>query len=247
MGIGEGNLLNFDKYFTLFSNFFSLKIKYLWFCINYLLFINKCVYTFDPSIHLHMKPTPTNILHKMETFFQRALGINPERMVKSISTLSQIVAVFAVLYLGAFYYKIFTTDNLGSNLKLTNGFKLGWLYQLGALQFSVAVIFESLRLLLIATAFVYLYRFIKSLDIEDPFANIDSKKYINRVALLSAIFFLADTAGAIQIKFLAEANALPEKVSIFHFEYLFLMYFIHIFAALFSKGVDLKNEINMVV
>jgi hypothetical protein len=34
---------------------------------------------------------------------------------------------------------------------------------------------------------------------------------------------------------------------LFHFEYLFIAYFLNVFAQIFKRGVDLNNEIDLVI
>ena len=83
------------------------------------------------------------------------------------------------------------------------------------------------------------------MDISEPFKNIKSKDYLAAVAVLSILFFSVDAISMMHLAYFQDL--LSTKVRIFHFEYLFLAYFINVFAVIFKRGVDLNNEIDLVI
>lgn len=117
------------------------------------------------------------------------------------------------------------------------------LYSTNYTGFLIIGIYEVLRFAAIAILFFYLAKFIKSLDINDPFRNIHSKKHLNIVLICSIVFFVIDAIGTIHLNYLIENL----NLRLFHFEYLFLVYFLNVFAVIFNRGVALKNEIDLVI
>jgi hypothetical protein len=88
---------------------------------------------------------------------------------------------------------------------------------------------------------------LNAVDIKEPFKNVKSKDYLFSVAILSSVFFTVDAISMMHLAYFQDSLPIEGSLRIFHFEYLFLAYFINVFAVIFKRGVDLKNEIDLVI
>jgi len=109
------------------------------------------------------------------------------------------------------------------------------------------VFFEAIRFAVFALLIFYFSKFLGSLNNVDPFKNLVSKEYIIRVSFLSAIFFTVDFLGSLHLSNYQDLLAQGTRVTLFHVEFLVLAYFINVFALIFKKGADLKEEIDLVI
>lgn len=176
-------------------------------------------------------------------------NVEHKRAIGSLTAISRVVFVFALLFLGAYFYKLFNLDPATTNhFKLViSDLNILPLYTANRTVFVWMVIYEVLRLLTISVFFFYLSKFLTSLDIADPFKNIRSKEYIVLLAFLSMLFFVVDALGTVHLYYYEDLLAPHNSIRLFHFEYLFLAYFINMFAFIFKRGVDLNNEIDLVI
>lgn len=90
-------------------------------------------------------------------------------------------------------------------------------------------------------------KFTGSIDLSDPFQNLQSKTFLNKVVACSIGFFIVDAIGTLHLNYALEEIQPDLKIRLFHFEYLFIVYFLNVFAVIFNRGVDLKNEIDLVI
>ena len=113
--------------------------------------------------------------------------------------------------------------------------------------FVCLVAYEVVKLLVAAILFYYFIQFLNSLDKHDPFKHAKSRSYIMIVATCSIIFFSVDAIGMMHLAYVQNELLLKESLRIFHFEYLFIAYFLNVFAFVFKRGVDLNDEIELVI
>lgn len=119
------------------------------------------------------------------------------------------------------------------------------LHEMNSPLFITVVGLEIVLLLSAVFMSVYFILFVRSIDIEDPFKNERSKTYITRVAVLGVFILLLDLIIRLALQYMETGQA--GSISLLNFEYIIMVNFILFFATLFKKGVDLKNEINLVV
>ncbi len=178
-------------------------------------------------------------------FFQ----LKPHQTMASLINFSRIFFAFSILFLGAYLFKLFNihSDAIKHFNLVFAKINILPLYSNNLIGFIFIAAYEAIKITLVAITLFYFTKFLKSLDISDPFKNFESKKYIQRVALLSMIFFAIDALSAIHLNYYESLLSEGTPIHIFHFEYLFLAYFINVFAVIFNRGVDLKNEIDLVI
>jgi hypothetical protein len=153
------------------------------------------------------------------------------------------------MFIGVYIFKFIKID-LGS----TKHFKLRLsdinilpLYKSNYTTFVFLVGYEVIKIAVIATLFFYFIKFLNAVDIKEPFKNVKSKDYLFSVAILSSVFFTVDAISMMHLAYFQDSLPIEGSLRIFHFEYLFLAYFINVFAVIFKRGVDLKNEIDLVI
>ncbi len=176
-------------------------------------------------------------------------NLEPNRTIQSLNAISKVIFVFTLMFLAAYLFKLFNVNNETTKhfrLILTDTDILP-LFKTDTINFSFIATYEVVKLIIIALTFFYFIKFLNSIDFMDPFANINSKGYISKVAAMSILFFMADFIATLHLSNLKDALPDMGVIHIFHFEYLFLAYFINVFAIIFKRGVDLKNEIDLVI
>lgn len=183
-------------------------------------------------------------LNKMNGMF----NLKHEKSIDSLIAISRVVFVFTLLFLGAFFYKLFTiTSDTNHFRQVLSGVDILPLYKEHFSAFICMCVYDVLRLLLIGAVMFFFTAFLKSLDRTDPFKNLKSKEHITLVAFFALLFFVADGVGSIHLNYFEELLAPGANIRMFHFEYLMLAYFLNVFAFIFKKGVDLNNEIDLVI
>lgn len=172
-----------------------------------------------------------------------------ERSIKSLEAFSIMILIFVLLVLGTYIVKVFSID-----IASTKSFKLALsninilpLYTSNYSTFLVLAIIEIIKFAIAAFVFFYFIKFLKSLDKQNPFKNIISGEHIALVAILSIMFFILDAAGSFYLSFYDNELLMNDQLRSFHLEYLFLAYFLNVFAFIFKRGVDLNNEIDLVI
>lgn len=188
---------------------------------------------------------------------EKLIGMNklfntdPSKAIASLIAMSRVILVFALLFIGAYVFKLLTAGSASTKhfkLLLSNqAIDILSLYRSNFTGFLCLIAYDLLKLGNIALAFFYFVKFLKSLDMQTPFARLESKTYIQRVAWLSVVFFVIDALGTLHLSMYEDALGLNGQLRLFHFEYLILAYFINVFAFIFQRGVDLHNEIELVI
>lgn len=175
-------------------------------------------------------------------------NLKHEKSIDSLIAISRVVFAFTLLFLGAFFYKLFTINPDTNHFRqVLSGVNILPLYKEHFTTFMCMCVHDVLRLLLIGMVMFYFTAFLKSLDRKDPFRNLKSKEHITLVAFFALLFFVADGLGSIHLSYYEELLTPGATIRIFHFEYLMLAYFLNVFAFIFKKGVDLNNEIDLVI
>jgi len=64
---------------------------------------------------------------------------------------------------------------------------------------------------------------------------------------LDILFFVIDAISLLHLAYFQNSLPLESSFEVFRFEYLFLAYFLYVFAAIFKRGVDLNNELDSVI
>ncbi|MBX7206163.1 MAG: DUF2975 domain-containing protein [Bacteroidia bacterium] len=183
-------------------------------------------------------------LNKMNGMF----NLKHEKSIDSLIAISRVVFAFTLLFVGAFLYKLFTINPDTNHFRqVLSGVNILPLYKEHFTAFLCMCVYDVLRLLLIGAVMFFFTAFLKSLDRTDPFKNLKSKEHITLVAFFALLFFVADGVGSIHLSYFEELLTPGANIRIFHFEYLMLAYFLNVFAFIFKKGVDLNNEIDLVI
>ncbi len=193
----------------------------------------------------------SNFNNRLEKLLSSSFFFNlgGTKSLKSLKAFSYIIAFFALMFVAAYIYKWSAIPNGQTTwFKLVfNDINILPLYTQYKLVFTIVSILEILKLLLAALLFFQLAKFFQSLNPDDPFKNIDSKYYILRVFAIAVVFFIVDTISILYLHFFEEALGMNRSLRLFHFEYLFIVYFLFVFANIFKRGVDLNNEIDLVI
>jgi hypothetical protein len=181
----------------------------------------------------------------------RLMNMDQTKAKESLIAISKVVFAFSLLFIGAFVFKLFNLSSESTKhfkLVISNsGLDILPLYKSSIIHFICIITYEIIKLLVVAVAFLYFIKFLKSIDIADPFKNVASKEHIVFIASLSYIFFAIDALSAIHLNYIHDMIVGSDSLRLFNFEFLFMAYFINVFAFVFKKGVDLKNEIDLVI
>lgn len=189
-----------------------------------------------------------NTLEKLinSSFF---FNLNGAKSVKSLKNFSYIIAFFALMFIVAYVYKWtqISNGNMSSFKLIFNDINILPLNNQYKFVFGVVSTLEIIKLLLGSLLFFQLGKFFHSLDLENPFKNIVSKHYIIRTLAISILFFVIDAVAILYLNMFEDALGLTSSLRLFHFEYLFIVYFLYVFTIIFKRGVDLHNEIDLVI
>lgn len=177
------------------------------------------------------------------------VNIDPVKFIQTLKAFSKVFFIFALMFLGAFIFKLFKIDDEAiKHFKLIlSDIDILPLYKTSLVTFTFISLYEILKISLVAVTFYYFIKFLNSIDINEPFKNIKSKSNLSAVAVLSIVFFSVDAISMMHLAYFQEWLQTEGSIRIFHFEYLFLAYFINVFAVIFKRGVDLNNEIDLVI
>lgn len=172
------------------------------------------------------------------------------KRIQSLQTFSMLIALFSACMIPAILVKMFLAYQGSANhIKLiisNHGIDLLPLYTKNLFAFVCLNTYEMIKFGIISYTFYNLYLFLKSLDMANPFKFIKSKQYISAVSFCSGLFFVVDAIGAFHLNYYQSLLGI-EHVRIFHFEFLFIAYFLRTFAYIFNRGVDLNNELEQVI
>ncbi len=190
-----------------------------------------------------------NMMNALQGKYMNDASMIPKR-IQSLQTFSMLIALFSACMIPAILVKIVLANQGSANhirLIISNhGIDLLPLYSKNLFGFICLCTYEMIKFGLISYTFYNLYLFLKSLNMTNPFKYIVSKNYISVVALFSGIFFVVDAIGAFHLNYYQSALGIAH-VRIFHFEFLFIAYFLRIFAFIFNRGVDFNNELEQVL
>ena len=175
----------------------------------------------------------------------KIFNVKPTHSIDTLRNYSSLFFIAALFFLGAFIFKFcIFNPNIDQHFNLPiSRVDILPLYTNNYTGFLSLGIYEALRFACIAVLFFYFVKFIKSLDIAEPFKNLNSKKHLSKVLLCSMVFFVIDAIGTMHLNYLMEHL----HIRLFHFEYLFMVYFLNVFAVIFNRGIDLNNEIDLVI
>ncbi len=185
----------------------------------------------------------------VETFLTQTklFNLNNSRSIDSLRNLSYIIGIFAFMFIPAYLYKWYNASELQFFKLVFSDTNILPLYKSAPLGFISISIYEILKLLIAGYLMIRLAKFFGSLDKFNPFKNLDSKAHLLSVALLSIVFFILDAVSTIHLYYLQDILNKASAMRLFHFEYLFIAYFLNVFAQIFKRGVDLNNEIDLVI
>jgi len=196
-----------------------------------------------------MKNQNNFISAQIEKIKSSYVNIDPVKFIQTLKAFSKVFFIFSLMFIGAYIFKFIKIEE-----ETTKHFKLILsdinilpLYKSNNTTFIFLVGYEVIKIALIATLFFYFIKFLNVVDIKEPFKNVKSKDYLFSVAILSSVFFTVDAIGMMHLAYFQDSLLIEGSLRIFHFEYLFLAYFINVFAVIFKRGVDLNNEIDLVI
>ncbi len=164
---------------------------------------------------------------------------------KNFRTYSVFIPFFLLLPLAYLLRDLFRMGQANTLVLRRLNIDILSLHETNSPLFSAVVILEVILLLTAVIMSIYFILFVRSIDIEDPFKNELSKTYITRVALIGIFILLFDLIIRLALQYMETGQ--KSAIGVLNFEYIIMVNFILFFATLFKKGVDLKNEINLVV
>lgn len=178
-----------------------------------------------------------------------SLQAKPKQYIGSINAISRIIAAAALAFCLLFVYQLWSVFYGGGNnfTLFSTDIDIMPLKDKAPISFLFIGVYEVLKLLCIAVAFYFLFKFTQSLDIQNPFKNIQSKNYMNAFSKLAFLYFFIESATHLHIYLVSDLLQAKHTNSIFAWEYLFLAYFINAFAYIYRMGVDINNELDLVI
>ncbi|MFM9945257.1 MAG: DUF2975 domain-containing protein [Bacteroidia bacterium] len=195
-----------------------------------------------------MKQHQSFLMVAMKTLNDKFFKIESTRSLQSLQNFSRIFFIFSVGFIAAFIYKLLLIKS-----GTVKSFKLPILeldilplYTQNFTGFIFLSVYEILKFITLAFVFFYFMKFIKTIDINEPFKNLKSKNHLSKVSNLCYAFFIIDAIGTLHAaQYTVFLSNIP--FALFHFQYLFIAYFVHVFAIIYKRGVDLNNEIDLVI
>lgn len=195
-----------------------------------------------------MKKQNNFIYAQIEKIKGSYVNIDPVKFIQTLKALSKVFFIFSLLFIVAYVIKFFKIEEGTKHFKLVlSDIDILPLLKSNYATFIFLVIYEVIKISVIATLFFYFIKFLNAIDISEPFKNVKSKDYLFSVAILSSIFFTVDAISMMHLAYFQDSLPIEGSLRIFHFEYLFLAYFLNVFAVIFKRGVDLNNEIDLVI
>lgn len=184
--------------------------------------------------------------NKLIESFQLENMFKPNR-IKSVRAIFGILLIFLILAAVATIAKLFKIENELRYPLFSNGIDVLSAYKTNLTLFSAIISLEFIHLSIGALLAFYFLQFLKSIDLNEPFKNLSSKIYISTVAKLGVLLFLVDFINRLLLQQMESVASNLQKVSLINIEYLILVDLLFVFAIIFSRGIDLKNEIDLVV
>lgn len=196
-----------------------------------------------------MNTSSSKLMSGIEKFLMqtRLFNLNNARSIDSLRNLSYIIGIFALLFIPAYLYKWFYIENAQFFKLVFSDTNILPLYQSSPIGFACISVCEIIKLAISGYLMIRLAKFFASLNKVNPFKNIVSKQHLLSVATLSILFFIVDAIASVQLYYLQDLLNKASAMRLFHFEYLFIAYFLNVFAQIFKRGVDLNNEIDLVI
>ncbi len=184
--------------------------------------------------------------NKLIESFQLENMFKPNR-IKSVRAIFGILLIFLILAAVATIAKLIKIENEIRYPLFSNGIDVLSAYKTNLTLFSAIISLEFIHLSIGALLAYYFLQFLKSIDLNEPFKNLSSKIYISTVAKLGVLLFLVDFINRLLMQQMESVASNLQKVSLINIEYLILVDLLFVFAIIFSRGIDLKNEIDLVV
>ncbi len=184
--------------------------------------------------------------NKLIESFQLENMFKPNR-IKSVRAIFGILLIFLILAAVATIAKLIKIENEIRYPLFSNGIDVLSAYKTNLTLFSAIISLEFIHLSIGALLAYYFLQFLKSIDLNEPFKNLSSKIYISTVAKLGVLLFLVDFINRLLLQQMESVASNLQKVSLINIEYLILVDLLFVFAIIFSRGIDLKNEIDLVV
>lgn len=195
-----------------------------------------------------MKKQNNFISTQIEKIKSSYVNIDPVKFIQTLKAFSKVFFIFSLMFIGAYIFKFFKIEETTKHFKLIlSDINILPLYKSNYFTFIFLMIYEIVKISIIATLFFYFIKFLNSVDIKEPFKNVKSKDYLFSVAILGSVFFAVDAISMMHLAYFQDSLQIEGSLRIFHFEYLFLAYFLNVFAVIFKRGVDLNNELDSVI
>lgn len=183
---------------------------------------------------------------KIGTWFQLENMFKPNR-IKSVSAIFGILTIFLFFTAGATIFKLSKIESSRVYTLFSNGIDVSSAYQTNLTLFSAIISIEFLHLVTGGFMAFYFLQFLKSIDLNDPFKNLKSKTYISLVAKLGVLLFTIDFINRLLLQRMETVVNQVENVILLNVEYFILVDLLFVFAIVFIRGIDLKNEMDLVV
>ena len=185
--------------------------------------------------------------NKIGTWFQLENMFKPER-INSAAAVFGILLVFLIGVATMTIAKLFHLQTATVHPLFTNKIDILPAYKTNFTLFSAIVSIEFLHLITGALMAYFFLQFLRSIDLKDPFKNVKSKFHISIVAKLSVLLLFLDFANRNLIQTMSYENGNSSQIiSLFNIEYFILLDLLFVFAIIFRYGIDLKNEMDLVV
>ncbi len=195
-----------------------------------------------------MKSKSTNILEKLAIKYSQSV-FKSNRPIQSFKAVTQVITVFSLIMIGAMIYKaiMFSNGSVSHFKLLVSSIDISELLHINPFAFATAVFIEILRFAILALAGFYLIRFLSHIQIDNPFGSSKANSALNILALMAAAFFVTDVVGSLLLNYYQTFLAEGTRIHLFRVEFFIVVYFINVFAFIFKRGAELKEEIDLVI
>lgn len=183
-------------------------------------------------------------------FNNKFINIGLDRLLMSLRRISGLGMIFSGLFLGIFIYRLFAIQLTGEHhFKLpVSGWDLSPILSKSHFAFYCISSYEVIKIGLIFGMAYYFWKFASSVDYKNPFSNYLSRNFIGAAATLSLLYFPIDVISSLHYHYFGKMNEPNTSIiGYFHWDYLFVAYFINVFAIIFRRGGDLKDELDLVI
>lgn len=195
--------------------------------------------------------TKTQTAGKLVQFLSgsRFFKADPARILQSLKAITGVVLIFSAFFAIALLFKALALKFGKFTLPTDSSIDIFQIWQADKLSFWCLVGYEFLKLTLIGTFFYLFRKFLNSIDPAKPFGSQIAASYISATAAIGMLYFAIDFAGRLHLNFLLEGSksASIDLPSLLNWQLLFITYFVYVFAFLYRSGVEMNEELELVI